>query len=132
MIFRSVPTFSGSMEGPDEGNNSPSTRRAATGGARTGSSSVTPGEVHYEAQSPDEAALVHAAKAYGFTLLERTPDHVTVQLPRGKVLEFKVLDVLTFDSIRRRMSIIVRHPHSKEIIMYTKGADSPVYGNLKY
>uniref|UniRef100_A0AAR2KWY8 Phospholipid-transporting ATPase n=1 Tax=Pygocentrus nattereri TaxID=42514 RepID=A0AAR2KWY8_PYGNA len=114
------------QQGPDEGVNSPSNCRATTGRVQAGSSSVAPEEVCYEAQSPDEAALVHAAKAYGFTLLERTPDHVTVRLPSGKVLEFKVLDVLSFDSIRRRMSIIVRHPRSKEIIMYTKGADSGI------
>lgn len=87
-------------------------------------------EVCYEADSPDEAALVHAAKAYGFTLLERTPDHVTVQLPRGKRLTFEVLDVLTFDSMRRRMSIIVLHPHTNKIIMYTKGADSGIMERL--
>uniref|UniRef100_A0A3B4D0W9 Phospholipid-transporting ATPase n=1 Tax=Pygocentrus nattereri TaxID=42514 RepID=A0A3B4D0W9_PYGNA len=125
-----VPTFSGSVQGPDEGVNSPSNCRATTGRVQAGSSSVAPEEVCYEAQSPDEAALVHAAKAYGFTLLERTPDHVTVRLPSGKVLEFKVLDVLSFDSIRRRMSIIVRHPRSKEIIMYTKGADSGIMERL--
>ncbi|XP_017567039.1 probable phospholipid-transporting ATPase VB isoform X1 [Pygocentrus nattereri] len=126
-----VPTFSGSVQGPDEGVNSPSNCRATTGRVQAGSSSVAPEEVCYEAQSPDEAALVHAAKAYGFTLLERTPDHVTVRLPSGKVLEFKVLDVLSFDSIRRRMSIIVRHPRSKEIIMYTKGADSGIMERLQ-
>lgn len=85
----------------------------------------------FEAQSPDEAALVHAAKAYGFTLKERTPHHVTVQLPQGTLLKFEVLDVLSFDSTRRRMSIIVRHPLTNEIVMYTKGADSGIMERLQ-
>ncbi|XP_042626494.1 phospholipid-transporting ATPase VB [Cyprinus carpio] len=87
-------------------------------------------EVCYEAHSPDEAALIHAAKAYGFTMMERTPHYVTVKLPDEALLKFEVLDILTFDSTRRRMSIIVRHPHTKEIIMYTKGADSAIMERL--
>ncbi|XP_048032889.1 phospholipid-transporting ATPase VB isoform X2 [Megalobrama amblycephala] len=87
-------------------------------------------EVCFEAHSPDEAALIHAAKAYGFTMVERTPHYVTVKLPDDSLLKFEVLDVLTFDSTRRRMSIIVRHPHTNEIIMYTKGADSAIMERL--
>uniref|UniRef100_A0A672SME2 P-type phospholipid transporter n=1 Tax=Sinocyclocheilus grahami TaxID=75366 RepID=A0A672SME2_SINGR len=87
-------------------------------------------EVCYEAHSPDEAALIHAAKAYGFSMVERTPHYVTVKLPNEALLKFEVLDILTFDSTRRRMSIIVRHPHTKEITMYTKGADSAVMERL--
>ncbi|KAM9834885.1 phospholipid-transporting ATPase VB [Syngnathus typhle] len=78
---------------------------------------------NYEAESPDEAALVYAAKAYGFILLSRTPDSVTVRLPSGQVLVFEVLDTLTFDSNRKRMSVLVRHPITKECVLYTKGAD---------
>lgn len=77
----------------------------------------------YEAESPDEAALVYAAKAYGFTLLARTHDSVTVRLPSGQDLVFEVLDTLTFDSNRKRMSVLVRHPITKEYVLYTKGAD---------
>ncbi|KAK7922859.1 hypothetical protein WMY93_009761 [Mugilogobius chulae] len=77
----------------------------------------------YEAESPDEAALVHAAKAYGFILLSRTPDSVMVRLPSGAQLTFEVLDTLTFDSNRKRMSVLVRHPITRQYILYTKGAD---------
>nr|XP_061793273.1 phospholipid-transporting ATPase VB-like [Nerophis lumbriciformis] len=79
--------------------------------------------VYYEAESPDEAALVYAAKAYGFVLLSRTPDSVTVRLPSGQILVFEVLDTLAFDSNRKRMSVLVRHPITKECVLYTKGAD---------
>ncbi|XP_052006084.1 phospholipid-transporting ATPase VB [Xyrauchen texanus] len=87
-------------------------------------------EMCYEAHSPDEAALIYAAKAYGFTMVERTPHYVTVKLPNETLMQFDVLDVLTFDSTRRRMSIIVRHPYTNEIIMYTKGADSAIFERL--
>ncbi|TNN62270.1 putative phospholipid-transporting ATPase VD [Liparis tanakae] len=61
----------------------------------------------YEAESPDEAALVYAAKAYGFTRMDRTPDSVALRLPSGESLVFEVLDTLTFDSNRKRMSVLV-------------------------
>ncbi|XP_037635140.1 probable phospholipid-transporting ATPase VB [Sebastes umbrosus] len=80
-------------------------------------------DLSYEAKSPDEAALVYAAKAYGFTLLARTPGSVTVRLPSGEDLVFEVLDTLTFDFNRKRMSVLVRHPITKEYVLYTKGAD---------
>lgn len=85
--------------------------------------SITSDSLSYEAESPDEAALVHAAKAYGFILLARTPDSVTVRLPSGEELVFEVLDILTFDSTRKRMSVLVCHPITKEYVLYTKGAD---------
>lgn len=81
------------------------------------------GNLLYEAESPDEAALVYAAKAYGFTLMGRTPNSVTVKLPSGDNLVFEVLDTLAFDYTRKRMSILVRHPITRECVLYTKGAD---------
>ncbi|XP_060935102.1 phospholipid-transporting ATPase VB [Limanda limanda] len=80
-------------------------------------------KLSYEAESPDEAALVYAANAYGFTLLARTPDSLTVRLPSGEDLVFEVLDTLAFDSNRKRMSVLVRHPITRECVLYTKGAD---------
>ncbi|XP_062979348.1 phospholipid-transporting ATPase VB [Elgaria multicarinata webbii] len=85
----------------------------------------------YEAESPDEAALVHAAWAYGFTLVSRTAGQVTVRLPEGTVLTFDLLFTLGFDSNRKRMSVVVKHPLTSEIIVYTKGADSVVMDLLE-
>ncbi|XP_054424568.1 phospholipid-transporting ATPase VB [Pteronotus mesoamericanus] len=88
-------------------------------------------ELCYEAESPDEAALVHAANAYSFTLVSRTPEQVTVRLPQGTCLTFDVLCTLGFDSVRKRMSVVVRHPLTGEIIVYTKGADSVIMDLLE-
>lgn len=85
----------------------------------------------YEAESPDEAALVHAAHAYSFTLVSRTPEQVTVRLPQGICLTFDLLFTLGFDSVRKRMSVVVRHPLTNEIIVYTKGADSVIMDLLE-
>lgn len=83
-------------------------------------------ELCYEAESPDEAALVHAARAYNCALAARLHDQVSVELPHLGRLTFELLHTLGFDSARQRMSVVVRHPLSNEICVYTKGADSAV------
>lgn len=80
----------------------------------------------YEAESPDEAALVHAAHVYGFTLRGRSAHHVLVDLPGIGSLEVQLLHILPFDSNRKRMSVVVRHPLSGQVVVYTKGADSVI------
>lgn len=81
-------------------------------------------ELLYEAESPDEAALVHAAHVYGFTLRGRSAGHVLVNLPGIGSMVVQLLHILPFDSCRKRMSVVVRHPLSGEVVVYTKGADS--------
>uniref|UniRef100_A0A9J2PPK4 Phospholipid-transporting ATPase n=1 Tax=Ascaris lumbricoides TaxID=6252 RepID=A0A9J2PPK4_ASCLU len=82
----------------------------------------------YEAESPDELALVYAARAYGISLLSRSAESVTVALPYGNKEAFEILKVLPFDSTRKRMSIIVRR--EDEVVIYCKGADSEVISVL--
>ena len=53
-------------------------------------SSVTdiPTKPNYEAESPDELALVQAASTYGCNLKKRTPDRVVLELPgRCRIIE---------------------------------------------
>ncbi|KAM9586076.1 phospholipid-transporting ATPase VA [Trichechus inunguis] len=83
-------------------------------------------ELRYEAESPDEAALVYAARAYNCALVDRLHDQVSVELPHLGRLTFELLHTLGFDSIRKRMSVVIRHPLTEEIYVYTKGADSAV------
>ncbi|XP_072118834.1 phospholipid-transporting ATPase VA isoform X1 [Mobula birostris] len=89
------------------------------------------GELRYEAESPDEAALVYAAKAYNCALVGRLPEQVTVELPHVGKLAFELLHTLGFDSTRKRMSVVVRHPLTDEIVVYTKGADSVIMDLLQ-
>uniref|UniRef100_A0A8C3KSC4 Phospholipid-transporting ATPase n=1 Tax=Calidris pygmaea TaxID=425635 RepID=A0A8C3KSC4_9CHAR len=85
----------------------------------------------YEAESPDEAALVHAARAYKCILQSRTPDQVTVDFAGLGSLTFQLLHILPFDSVRKRMSVVVRHPVSGKVVVYTKGADSVMMDLLR-
>ncbi|XP_012864545.1 PREDICTED: probable phospholipid-transporting ATPase VD isoform X3 [Dipodomys ordii] len=80
----------------------------------------------YEAESPDEAALVYAARAYQCTLQSRTPERIMVDFGALGPLAFQLLHILPFDSVRKRMSVVVRHPLSNQVVVYTKGADSVI------
>lgn len=83
-------------------------------------------ELLYEAESPDEAALVYAARAYHCTLRERSAESLLVDLPGIGSLAVQLLHILPFDSNRKRMSVVVRHPLTGQVVVYTKGADSVI------
>jgi phospholipid-translocating ATPase len=38
------------------------------------------GKLEYQAQSPDEAALVSAARNFGFVFKERSPNSITIEV----------------------------------------------------
>ncbi|CAL8271100.1 unnamed protein product [Merluccius merluccius] len=81
----------------------------------------------YEAESPDEAALVHAAQAYHCTLRGRSVGGLTVDLlGTAGCLDIHLLHVLPFDATRKRMSVVVRHPLTGQVVVYAKGADSVI------
>lgn len=59
----------------------------------------------YQAASPDEEALVLAARNLGYVFLARTQDTITIS-ELGKRRVYKVLAMLDFNSDRKRMSVL--------------------------
>ncbi|XP_032883794.1 phospholipid-transporting ATPase IA isoform X4 [Amblyraja radiata] len=82
----------------------------------------------YQASSPDEGALVRAAKQLGFVFSGRTPNSVIIEA-LGHEEKYELLNVLEFTSNRKRMSVIVRTPSGK-LRLYCKGADTVIYERL--
>jgi len=82
----------------------------------------------YQAESPDEAALVAGAKTLGFVFHSRTPKTIGVTM-EGKEVEYEILNTIEFNSDRKRMSVIVKSPEGK-ILLFTKGADVRVFERL--
>lgn len=85
-------------------------------------------QLHYRAQSPDEAALVMAAKNFGIAFVTREQNGIVLDV-FGEEKIYEVLNVLEFNSDRKRMSVIVRRP-DESIVVYTKGADAVMYERL--
>ncbi|KAG5099545.1 hypothetical protein JHK82_044597 [Glycine max] len=92
------------------------------------------GNVSYEAESPDEAAFVIAARELGFEFYKRGQTSLlTYELDpvsRKKVeRKYKLLNCLEFNSSRKRMSVIVEDEEGK-ILLLCKGADSIMFERL--
>lgn len=84
--------------------------------------------LNYKAESPDEAALVSAARDAGFPFVGKSKESVDIEV-MGQVERYTLLKVLEFNSTRKRMSVIVRAPDGR-LILYCKGADSVIYARL--
>ncbi|KAM6470600.1 phospholipid-transporting ATPase ID-like isoform 3-T3 [Liasis olivaceus] len=94
------------------------------------------GVLVYQAQSPDEGALVTAARNFGFVFRARTPTTITV-VEMGEIQVYELLAILDFNNVRKRMSVIdspsalpalfpVRNPRGR-LTLYCKGADTILY-----
>ncbi|WBW74039.1 plasma membrane phospholipid-translocating ATPase complex, ATPase subunit Dnf2 [Schizosaccharomyces osmophilus] len=83
----------------------------------------------YKAQSPDEAALVGTARDVGFVFLDQRRD-IMVTRALGETHRFKLLDTIDFTSARKRMSVVIRGPDNRYVLI-CKGADSVIYDRLE-
>lgn len=100
------------------------------------SEDVSDESIQYQAASPDELALVQAARDLGFVVFNRKQNILTLKLyPNGfdqppKFENYEVLEVIEFSSARKRMSIIVRFPDHR-ICIFCKGADNIILQKLR-
>lgn len=99
------------------------------------------GETHienleYQAASPDELALLNAARDMGFIMVDRQHQSVTIRsYPQGFDRDpiderYEILNVVEFSSARKRMSILVKFPDDR-ICVFCKGADNIILERLR-
>lgn len=112
------------------------------------------GRLEYQAQSPDESALVSAARNFGFVFRSRKPNSISVEVMGrlevnsyktnddcnsyiynnlsnmlfNNLQEYELLHILDFNNVRKRMSVILKR--NNQIILYCKGADNVIYDRL--
>uniref|UniRef100_A0A673X2F8 Phospholipid-transporting ATPase n=1 Tax=Salmo trutta TaxID=8032 RepID=A0A673X2F8_SALTR len=80
----------------------------------------------YISSSPDEVALVEGMKRLGYTYLRLKDSHMEILNKDDEIERFELLHVLNFDSVRRRMSVIVKSS-SGEYLLFCKGADTSIF-----
>jgi phospholipid-transporting ATPase len=66
------------------------------------------GKISYNASSPDELALVNAAKFFGAKFIERDEDNNMIIDFRGEKRAYKLLNLVEFNSTRKRMSVVIK------------------------
>lgn len=93
---------------------------------------IEPGLIEYKAQSPDEAALVQAAADVGFVFRGRDKNIMRLSTPfSDEPDEYELLQVLEFNSTRKRMSVILRKlDEDNRIFLLCKGADNVIFERL--
>ena len=87
----------------------------------------------YNASSPDELALVNAAKFLGVEFLTRDEENtMTIRMPDSSLRHYRLLNILEFTSSRKRMSVILENPSNpSKFLLLTKGADTVIFPRLK-
>jgi phospholipid-translocating ATPase len=78
----------------------------------------------YQAKSPDEEALVRTAANLGFVFAQKAINQIQVEILGEKAI-FTILNVLEFNSERKRMSVIVQ-TQQNDILLLCKGADCAI------
>jgi phospholipid-translocating ATPase len=93
----------------------------------------------YKAASPDEHALVEAARRlFGLQFVSQDAESVVASWLPGELSSHDAVDarfervaVMEFSSDRKRMSVVLRDVESQAVILFTKGADEVVLPLLR-
>jgi phospholipid-translocating ATPase len=86
----------------------------------------------YQASSPDEFSFVKFCAKLGIVYLSEKKDVFSSSMIRtisfrDQICKYQLLNVLDFDSNRRRMSVIVKDLQTEQIILLCKGAESSIF-----
>jgi len=87
--------------------------------------------INYQSSSPDEMALVMAARQMKVVLTDKSMTDIYLNiLGERRDTQYKLLNTIEFTSARKRMSTIYEYPDGR-IIILCKGADSVILERLK-
>lgn len=84
------------------------------------------GKLNYNASSPDELALVNAARFFGVKYVERDEENNIFIDFKKERQRWKLLNLIEFNSTRKRMTVVVKDPKGI-IYVFCKGADSILF-----
>jgi len=87
------------------------------------------GKYNYQAASPDELALVQGSARLAYVFSGKEDDRLSFTR-RGKLETYQLLAEIPFDSTRKRMSVVLREPSGRVLLM-CKGADNIVLALLR-
>lgn len=80
-------------------------------------------KIIYQSSSPDEMALINAARFYKYIFSGRDINNNIFLDVNNKRTTYQLLNLLEYSSERKRMSVILKCPDNK-IRLFIKGADS--------
>jgi magnesium-transporting ATPase (P-type) len=71
----------------------------------------------------DEKALLNGARYLGYIFLGKDSKGNLLLEKNEEIIKFELLNIIEFDSKRKRMSVIVKDLQTNKIILFCKGAD---------
>ncbi|CAL9730539.1 probable phospholipid-transporting ATPase Dnf3p [Monosporozyma unispora] len=93
--------------------------------------------IEYQSSSPDELALITAARDLGCVVINKNAQTLTIKTyPDGfdeepKLEDYEILNTIDFNSQRKRMSVVVRMPDEpSRVLLICKGADNVILERL--
>uniref|UniRef100_A0A0D9ZXL1 P-type ATPase N-terminal domain-containing protein n=1 Tax=Oryza glumipatula TaxID=40148 RepID=A0A0D9ZXL1_9ORYZ len=95
------------------------------GDALKGYPLINGGTITYQAQSQVEEALVTAASKLNMVLVSKDSNTAEISFNSCKFY-YDLLDILEFNSDRKRMSAVVKDVQSGKILLLSKGADEAI------
>lgn len=84
--------------------------------------------ISYYASSPDQKALLQAARDFGYVLVGRNYNSADIKI-NNRIFKYKVLCEFEFSSDRKRTSVIVKTPND-QLMLYVIGADEVIFPRL--
>jgi magnesium-transporting ATPase (P-type) len=80
----------------------------------------------YNSSSPDELALVNAAKYLGMNFIQRDEkSNIIIKKRNDELTKYTLLELIEFTSERQRMSTLIKYPDGK-IKLLVKGSDNMI------
>lgn len=80
--------------------------------------------IEYHASSIDEKALVNGSRYLNYIYKEKDINDIITLEIMNQDYKYKLLQVIEFDSKRKRMTVIVKDLSSGKIILFIKGSDT--------
>ena len=90
-------------------------------------------EIIYQGSSPDDIALVKGASQFGYTYVKKDFKKLVIRNEiKDEVYIFEILAEMPFDSVRKRMSVLVEDCSTKKIYIFSKGADTVMNSRINW
>eukprot|EP00924_Labyrinthula_sp_SR-Ha-C_P001241 snap_masked-scaffold_7-processed-gene-18.40-mRNA-1 protein AED:0.12 eAED:0.12 QI:0/0/0/1/1/1/3/0/1292 len=86
------------------------------------------GNIRYNSEGPDEEALVIGAQKLGYTLIEGGKSLIKIRNnENNEIFSFEVLAVNSFNSTRKRMSLLLKNLETGKYELLMKGAENFIF-----
>ena len=87
-------------------------------------------KVIYQGAYPDDLALVKGAQQLGFEFYSQNYNTLNIKnLISKQIISYEIIYAIPFNSVRKRMTVIIKSNHTSQYYVFTKGSDHVMLNN---